>query len=264
MRKLWVVLVVLANTCALNLHAQDRGTIEVIIHNSSLQVLPSATVELLKATDSSLVKASVADAKGLAVFENIIFGNYLLRVTETNHQAYYTAVFDFNKTPYRLPDIQMTAQSREMTGITVTARKPFIQKLSDRIVVNVESSILSTGSSAFEVLERSPGVNIDPNDIISLRGRSGVNVMIDGKITAMSGQDLVNYLRSLPSSAIDRIEIITNPSSKYDAAGNSGIIDIRLKKINALEQTARSLRVMDRVYIPKPTPAPASITEIKP
>lgn len=109
-------------------------------------------------------------------------------------------------------------------------KKPFIQKLSDRIVVNVDNSIINAGSSAMEVLERSPGVNIDQNDIISLRGKQGVIIMIDGKPTAMSGSDLANYLRGLPSSAIERVDIITNPSAKYDAAGNSGIIDIRMKK----------------------------------
>jgi outer membrane receptor protein involved in Fe transport len=117
-----------------------------------------------------------------------------------------------------------------MQNVTVSASKPFIQKLNDRIVVNVASSMVNAGSSAIEVLERSPGITIDQNDNISLRGRAGVVVMIDGKPTPMSGQDLANYLRSLPSSAIDRIDIITNPSAKYDAAGNSGIIDIRIKK----------------------------------
>jgi outer membrane receptor protein involved in Fe transport len=97
-------------------------------------------------------------------------------------------------------------------------------------VVNVENSIVSAGSSAMDVLERSPGVNIDQNDAISLRGKAGVIIMIDGKPTPMTGADLANYLKGLPSSAIERIDIITNPSAKYEAAGNSGIIDIRMKK----------------------------------
>ena len=104
------------------------------------------------------------------------------------------------------------------------------KKLSDRIVVNVESSIISAGSSALDVLERSPGVTLDQNDAVSLRGKAGVIIMIDGKPSALTGADLANYLRGLPSNAIERIEIITNPSAKYDAAGNAGIIDIRMKK----------------------------------
>ena len=117
-----------------------------------------------------------------------------------------------------------------MKEVVVEGKKPFIQKLTDRIVVNVDNSIISAGSSAMDVLERSPGVNIDQNDVISLRGKQGVIIMIDGKPTPMTGTDLANYLKGLPSNAIDRIDIITNPSAKYDAAGNSGIIDIHMKK----------------------------------
>jgi hypothetical protein len=105
-----------------------------------------------------------------------------------------------------------------------------IERRSDRLIVNVENSILASGLSAMEVLERSPGVVVSAGDAISIRGRSGVIFMIDGKITPMTGQELANFLRGMPSNSIDRIEIITNPSAKYDAAGNAGIIDIRLKK----------------------------------
>ncbi|HEU0064975.1 MAG TPA: outer membrane beta-barrel protein, partial [Flavisolibacter sp.] len=118
----------------------------------------------------------------------------------------------------------------QLQSVTVVGQKPFIQKLSDRIVVNVDNSVVNVGSAAFDVLERSPGVTIDQNDVISLRGRQGVIIMIDGKPSPMTGTDLANYLRSMSSNAIDHIDIITNPSAKYDAAGNSGIIDIHLKK----------------------------------
>ena len=144
--------------------------------------------------------------------------------------AYFSGLILTTDKPNANIDIILHPVSKQLGEVTVNSKKPFIQKLSDRIVVNVESSIISAGSSAMDVLERSPGVNIDPNDVISLRGRSGVIVMIDGKPTAMSGADLANYLRALPSAALDRIDIITNPSAKYDAAGNSGIIDIRMKK----------------------------------
>ena len=130
-----------------------------------------------------------------------------------------------------LPSLKLqTVSAGQMQSVTVTGKKPFIQKLNDRIVVNVDNTVVNVGSAAMDVLERSPGVTIDQNDVISLRGRQGVIIMIDGKPSPMSGADLANYLRSLPSNAIDRIDIITNPSAKYDAAGNSGIIDIHLKK----------------------------------
>lgn len=124
----------------------------------------------------------------------------------------------------------MTVNTAGLKEVTVTTKKPFLQKLTDRIVVNVENSIVNAGSTVMEILERSPGITVDQNDNISLRGRAGVIIMVDGKITPMRGADLANYLRGLPGNAIDRIDIITNPSAKYEAAGNSGIIDIPMKK----------------------------------
>ncbi|HSU26891.1 MAG TPA: outer membrane beta-barrel protein, partial [Chitinophagaceae bacterium] len=110
------------------------------------------------------------------------------------------------------------------------AKKPFIERQFDKLVLNVESSIISAGSSAFEILEKAPGVTIDQNDNISLKGKSGVIFMIDGKITPVSGQDLAAMLKGLPSSSIEKIELITNPSARYDASGTAGIINIKMKK----------------------------------
>lgn len=211
----------------------QRGKITATILNEAKQGLENATVELLKAKDSSLAKAAIADKAGIAELENIPFGTYLLRVTLVNHarQLAGPVTLSVEQSSINLPAIILTpAAANQMKEVTVTARKPFIQKLSDRIVVNVDNSVVNVGSSALDVLERSPGVIIDPNDIISLRGRQGVIIMIDGKITPISGADLINMLRSLPSNSIESIHIITNPSARYDAAGNSGIIDIRMKK----------------------------------
>jgi len=208
--------------------SSNRGKIQVRIASDKQAQLENATVELVKAKDSSLVKVALSDKTGLAEFENIPFGSYLVRARMVNHALTYSSVFELSETNSnaQLANLVLKQGATEIGGVTVTGRKPFIQKLNDRIVVNVENSIVSAGSSALDVLERSPGVNVDANDLISLRGRAGVIIMIDGKPTAMSGSDLANYLRGLPSAAIERIDIITNPSAKYDAAGNSGIIDI--------------------------------------
>jgi hypothetical protein len=210
----------------------QRGKITANVFNDQGASVENATIELRKSKDSSLVKVAITDKNGLAEFENIPFGSYLAKITLINYIPQYSSGFILSaeQSLVQIPKIILQQGNTQLSNVTVTARKPFIQKLSDRIVVNVENSIVSAGSSAMDVLERSPGVNIDQNDVISLRGRSGVIIMIDGKPTAMTGADLANYLRSLPSAAIERIDIITNPSAKYDAAGNSGIIDIRMKK----------------------------------
>jgi hypothetical protein len=192
----------------------------------------NATAEVIKVKDSSIVKTAISDKSGLVEIDNLRYGIYRLRVSSVNSEIFYSEPFALSEEHNEINLGQLTLQPRstQLGAITVTSKKPFIQKLADRIVVNVENSIVSAGSSAMDVLERSPGVNVDQNDNISLRGRSGVIVMIDGKPTAMSGTDLGNYLKGLPSASIERIDIITNPSAKYDAAGNSGIIDIHMKK----------------------------------
>ena len=209
-----------------------RGKIKITITNEKAIALENATVELIKAKDSSLVKVAITDKDGVAEFEKISFGSYLLKATMVNYGPQYSSVAELSESnaDINVPSLSLQPQSTQLGGVTVTGKKPFIQKLSDRLVVNVENSIVNAGSSAMDVLERSPGVSIDQNDVLGLRGRQGVIIMIDGKPSPMTGADLANYLRGLPSSAIERIEIITNPSAKYDAAGNSGIIDIRMKK----------------------------------
>ncbi|NCT93138.1 MAG: TonB-dependent receptor [Chitinophagaceae bacterium] len=208
------------------------GKLTVTVQTAQQQPMENATVELRKLKDSAIAKTALTDKSGQALLENIAAGSYFLRMSSINHETRNSESFELSaeKPNLALPAIVLQPASNVIAGVTVTARKPFIQKLTDRIVVNVENSIVSAGSSALDVLERSPGVTVDQNDAINLRGRQGVIIMIDGKPTPMTGADLANYLRGLPSNTIERIDIITNPSAKYDAAGNSGIIDIRMKK----------------------------------
>ncbi|MXV17750.1 outer membrane beta-barrel protein [Hufsiella ginkgonis] len=117
--------------------------------------------------------------------------------------------------------------------IAVTGQKSLIEQKIDRTVVNVGALITATGATALEVLEQSPGVMVDENGKISFKGRPGVMILIDDKPTYLSGDDLVAYLRSLPASSLDKIELMPNPPAKYDAAGNAGVINIKTKKSKA-------------------------------
>ena len=230
--KTFLIGVLLSMVCVATAQTTVPGKISVTILNDQQQPAENATVQLLKAKDSGLVKVAITDKDGVADFNNISLGTYILKVSMVSFQNYFSASFEVSaeKWAVQLEKIQLIKTTKEMQEVVVSAKKPFIQKLSDRIVVNVDNSVVNAGTSAFDVLERSPGVQIDPNDNITLRGRQGVIIMIDGKVTPMSGQDLVNMLRGLTSSSIESIHIITNPSAKYDAAGNSGIIDIKMKK----------------------------------
>ncbi len=126
--------------------------------------------------------------------------------------------------------------TKKLDAIVVTSKKPFIEQQIDKTVVNVQADITAIGSNAFEILQKAPGINITGEDVINMSGKTGVNIMIDGRPTQMSNKELSNFLRSMPGSTIDKIELITNPSSRFDAQGNAGIINIRLKK-NKLKGT---------------------------
>ena len=212
--------------------ATVRGKISTTITNDKNLPVENATVELRRQKDSSLAKAAVSDKNGAAEYEQVKPGDYFIKVTALSYAVYFSNPFSLaaGQTTLQVPSITLQTSSSQIQEVVVTGRKPFIQRLSDRLVVNVENSIVSAGSTAMDVLERSPGVTVDQNDVIAMRGKQGVIIMIDGKPTPLSGSDLANYLKGLPSNAIERIDLITNPSAKYDASGNSGIIDIRMKK----------------------------------
>lgn len=229
MRRFMTALVLMATLTAAAQNTQ-RGTITGKVTDEQNKPMEGITAELLRSKDSSLVKTALSDKNGQLEFITVPYGDYIIRTSAASYQRTFSGIITLSSSSVAAADLKLKVAAKELQSVQVTGRKPFIQRLNDRIIVNVENSVVNAGSSAFDVLERSPGVLIDPNDNISMRGRAGVIIMIDGKPSPMSGADLANYLRSLPSNAIDRIELITNPSSKYDAAGNAGIIDIRMKK----------------------------------
>ena len=219
---------------SLAIHAQNTGNSKVSgkVMLDNHQVAKNATISLLRSQDSAAIKLGVPDNNGYFEFENITAGSYLISITYAGYKKYFSAVFLINDTSPQnnLSTISLVQSNATLADVTVQSRKPFIERKADRLIVNVENSITSAGSTALEVLEKSPGVLVNQESGINLKGRSGVTVMIDGKPSPLSGADLITYLKSIPSSSIERIEIITNPSAKYDAAGNAGIIDIRFKK----------------------------------
>ena len=208
------------------------NTITGIVRDDVSQPVDVATVSLMRLPDSVFVKAEFTNVDGTFQFVEIPPGTYYLNVSFLGYKNYTTENFIVadGGTTSTIPEIILRPDDLELAEVSVIAQKPFVERKSDRLIVNVENSILAAGSSAMEVLAKAPGIVVSPGDAISIRGRSGVIFMIDGKVTPMSGQELANYLRAMPANSIERIEIITNPSAKYDAAGNAGIIDIRLKK----------------------------------
>src|SRR5688572_9447147 len=209
----------------------NLGQVSGKITDGNNEALTGAVVELRNAADSSLAKANVADAQGKFIMENVKAGSYFLKVSLLGYNANTGHAFTLeNGQTKELPEIKLTTSSVALKEAEVSALKPLVEVRSDKIVFNVENSINSTGSTAYELLQKAPGVVVDNNDNILLKGRGGVMVQIDGRPTRLTEAELGDYLKSIQSTDVEAIELISNPSSKYDAEGTAGIINIKLKK----------------------------------
>lgn len=190
------------------------------------------TIALYSATDSSLIKTAIADDKGFFEFDNIPYNTYFFKISGMSFETHVSTVFSLSSEMPALDfsDIVLKPGSKALTEITVSTDKQFIERKLDKLVVNVENSIVSAGNTVLEVLQRSPGVTVNEESGINMKGKSGVVVMIDGRPSPLSGTELIAYLKTVPASNIQSIELISNPSARYDAAGNAGIINIKFKK----------------------------------
>lgn len=235
MRKNITLLTVLFTTLSLFSFAQkNEGKINGSVIDGNTTIIESATITLLNAKDSSIAKISASDKAGHFSFDNIANGKYLVSISAVAHQPAYSEVVEINdnSSAVTLKTIRLVPQSKSLGTVTVTAKKPLIEQKPGMTVVNVEASPTNTGLNALELLEKSPGVSVDNDGNISLKGKNGVLILIDGKPTYMSPADLAAFLKNMQSSNLEQIEIMTNPPAKYDAAGNSGIINIKTKKGN--------------------------------
>ncbi len=191
-----------------------------------------ATVSLIRVTDSLTLKYELAAADGSFHFQMVKAGAYRVRVSSTGKLPYKSERIDVDTQHLliTLPVVVMHPDTKALQEVVVTSKKHFLEQKIDRTVVNVDAIISNAGTTALEVLEKSPGVNVSENGAISLHGKAGVTIYIDDKPTHLSGSDLQNYLRSMPSTMLSQIELMTNPPAKYDAAGTGGIINIKTKK----------------------------------
>ncbi|MDQ3683069.1 MAG: TonB dependent receptor, partial [Bacteroidota bacterium] len=233
MKQILTLLTVVLASLTIVSHAQTKtGKIAGNVIDGNSKTIEAATIALLKAKDSSAVKFSTANKTGRFEFDGIIEGRYMVAVTAVGHSKGFSETFEINdqNTTVNLKTIELIPQAKSIGGVTVNAKRPLIEQKIDRTIVNVEASVTNVGSSALEVLEKSPGITVDKDGNISLKGKAGVIVLVDGRQTQLGGSDLANLLRSMNANQLDQIEIMTNPPAKYDAAGNAGIINIKTKK----------------------------------
>lgn len=193
--------------------------------------VPGASVQLMHASDSAAARIEVTDINGSFEIHSIKPGNYFLKVSMIGFSNYAGSVFAFQESKKPEPVLITLLQSATQLGeARVVASKPLVEVRPDMTVLNVENNISTTGSTALELLQKSPGVVVDQDENIYLKGRGGVKIQIDGKPSYLSGEELAAFLKSISANDVESIELISNPSSKYDAEGTAGIINIRMKK----------------------------------
>ena len=209
----------------------SAGSLKVFISNHDKIALDKTTAVLLKETDSQIVKIQLGDSNGIALFTRILPGNYLLKVSHIGYRNFFSPhSFSIIKNETTELLVQMDSIAGYLEEVTVQSRKPFIELQTNKTVINMDASLTSIGTSALEALEKLPGLTIDRNGNIALKGKPGVLILVDGKKTYLGGSDLSTYLSGLSSDQISEIEIIEHPSAKYEAEGNAGVINIRTKK----------------------------------
>ncbi len=204
--------------------------------NEVNEPVANANALLLRGKDSVLVKGMITSTSGNYVFQNIPAGNYLITSTFSGYTQVYTKSFELKGSSYShsIETVMLLKKNVELSNVTVIAKKPLFEQKIDRMVINVANSITNAGSTVLQVLERSPGIIVDrQNNSISMNGKNGIVVMINGRISHMPMEALVQLLSGMNSDNVERIELITTPPSNLDAEGNAGYINIVLKSNNS-------------------------------
>ena len=227
-----VKIIIISMSCLLGLtiqKAKAQSHIRGIVKDERENPVSNASVILLNAFDSSVHSSVAANEAGMYSFTNLLIGEYTIKVTAMGFESTYSPMLsvistqdDINAAPLVLKLI-----GEELDQVTIRAKKPLFEQRIDRTIINVKSSITSAGTSALDVLERSPGVVVNrQNGMISMAGKDGVVVMINGKINYMPVTAVVQMLAGMNASNIDKIELINTPPANYDAEGNAGFINI--------------------------------------
>ncbi|WP_428328803.1 TonB-dependent receptor domain-containing protein [Mucilaginibacter sp.] len=214
-----------------NLYAQEiPSSIQGKVLTDKYSAAESSTIVLLRSNDSSVVSSAIAGKTGAFLFNNLKPGSYLLRVTLVGYNKSYTGPYTvLAGKVLQVAEITLSPSAKQLGEVTVVSNKPDIEVKPGRVILNVQNSLTAAGNSAFDILRQSPGVRIDNANNISIVGKQNALITIDGKPTNLTGDDLVGVLRGMQSNVIERIELITSGSAKYDASAG-GIINIILKK----------------------------------
>jgi len=216
------------------LYAKTSGVIKGKILDVKNQPIEFATASLFNSKTNKFVKGEVSNDKGEFMMDQVTPGEYVISVTMTGYVKNESGkvVIDSKNTVVE-KNIVLKENVVQLANVAVVAKKKFIEQTVDKMVVNPDASITSAGENVYEILKKLPGITIDNNDNISLKGKENVKVMIDEKPTYLSANQLAILLKGMQGKNVDRIEIMENPPARFDAEGNSGIINIKTKHSKA-------------------------------
>jgi len=213
------------------LAAKDVSKISGKLVDQAGNAIPFANVALIDATAGGLVDGTVSTEAGVFLIETVKTGKVKLVISSIGFKLFESASFELISG--MLKDMGTLVIEDEMTGlgeVTVQSTRPEIIIEADKTIVNVEGTVMAEGSNVLDVIGRAPGIYVDQDGIINLNGRAGVVVMINDRQTYMSATDLANFLRAMPADNVKSLEVINNPSARFDAEGSAGVINIVLKK----------------------------------
>ena len=219
---------------SLNLFSQIKITGKI----TNLNNKPIEFAEILLLTkDSIAVKSELTNEKGSFKI-NIKQGDYVLQIRQLGKILCNKELII--KNDLDLGIIKITENKQQLQEVVITSKKKLIERKVDRLIFNVENSISASGGDAIDALKSTPNIRVQ-NDAISMIGKNNLAVMVDDKIIQLAGEDLINFLKTLPSDNIKSIEVITTPPAKYETEGNSGIVNIKLKINFLLKQNKTKL-----------------------
>lgn len=202
-----------------------------IIEESTGKPLEYSNLTVFRLPDSTLAGGSITDTKGYFIIDKLKPGQYVLRAEFIGFEKFTTNVKVNPQNPsVNIGTIKLKYSSQLLSEVEVAGEKPMVEFTLDKKVINVEKNIVTAGGSATDILRTTPSVSVDMDGNVSLRGSTNVTILIDGKPSALSSGDKAAILEQIPASSIESIELITNPSAKYDPEGMAGIINIRTKK----------------------------------
>jgi len=215
------------------LQQANKEIFGAILDSVSNWSLEYASVAAFRLRDSSLVSGAITDNNGNFAIKELTYGRYFLRINYVGYKEKTVGPYVINQSvgdKLDVGNISINLSASSLSEITVSADKPFIEMRLDKRVVNVEGNITVMGGTALDVLQTVPSVSVDMEGTVSLRGSENVTILIDGRPSTLTGASRRATLEQIPANTIESIEIITNPSAKYDPEGTSGIINIVLKK----------------------------------